>query len=1036
MEAYAANRDGGIGANGMRVEAESSWLNASDGSGGGSTAGRRLGDGKMQYGSKGEFKPIRIATFFVEKLFAPDMDPAMKAFVTQDLLPSATDYWKKALEVVPVRGNFRVPRLCTSHWNTADRPCARVQQNQKCGGSHDPYTPTVPAQHLDYLKYCPDNNALRSGKCKEAKGGRGIPDTDYVLYVTAFQTPHCGHSSETQTLAYAAQCGRDQFDRPVVGYTNFCPKMLSIASKDWDEQLSTAVHEIGHALGFAADSLAYFRAPDGTPLTPRDNTGLPEMRTFDCPGAAGRRRLRLPACAGPGCGSVPKWPVLKFATERGVRVVKVVTPHVKRVVREFFNCSTLDGAELENQHTSARACFGSHWEERLFNTDLMSPVSSKFTVYSALTLAFLEDSGWYKGNYDASQPALWGYHRGCSFATDKCIAGPKTAPKPRFPEFCTKERQAGCTPDRTHQGYCGLHRRKFALPAPYQYFSDPSLGGGLEQVDFCPYWRGYSNRDCRDLAQQQKDERNWGGQIFHAASRCLESTLSQKTPLNGMQGSLDNKIGCYKVECFGDPDVPSSLSVKITATVVSQQGRRGEIKTRPGYAICRMDDAGKSTSITGMQGSVTCPDPRPLCINMRCPDACSGRGACVGETCQCAAGYTGSNCAFQQCPDDCSGHGDCGADLRCYCKGDWAGLACDHICKGDNCTRNEPHTCENGQKWAWCGIACVKTCSKPSPLCRGNCVPRCQCPDSRPLWDAKGKKCITKAECPVKYVYIKTKIKTLLEIGHFTSAARKTFTRTLAKIIGATNDDIVVLNVGEVMDDGTDQSNITDGGGGTFTGRRRLADEKSVTEITFQVRSLEVDAVSREAAVLHAIASGKWIAAARNARPATFGGVSFEFVSVEETTYDSNDDFSAYTPAQPEWKNVVKNIGAPLVLPIAIAGTVLLCCCCAVSCVIQKRNERFDKYVEKLRLKLRVAKRTQGNAAAESDSERAGMLQTERYRSTFDDNDLGADDGARDDYDPDAYDPNEDIFNFHKPTGGEASSAGGSGGGGGGGVRL
>ena len=108
---------------------------------------------------------------------------------------------------------------------------------------------------------------------------------------------------------------------------------------------------------------------------------------------------------------------LAFSLERGNRVAKVVTPMVQRVVREFFNCSTLQGAELENQHTSTGACWGSHWEERLFNTDLMSPVASKFTVYSKLTLAYLEDSGWYKAVYNTTQPALWGYKRGCGFAT-------------------------------------------------------------------------------------------------------------------------------------------------------------------------------------------------------------------------------------------------------------------------------------------------------------------------------------------------------------------------------------------------------------------------------------------------------------------------------------------------------------------------------------------------------------------------------------------------------------------------------------------
>ena len=55
----------------------------------------------------------------------------------------------------------------------------------------------------------------------------------------------------------------------MVGYSNFCPAKLSAKKADWDMQLSTAVHEIGHALGFSSDHMSYFRAKDGTPLTAR-----------------------------------------------------------------------------------------------------------------------------------------------------------------------------------------------------------------------------------------------------------------------------------------------------------------------------------------------------------------------------------------------------------------------------------------------------------------------------------------------------------------------------------------------------------------------------------------------------------------------------------------------------------------------------------------------------------------------------------------------------------------------------------------------
>jgi hypothetical protein len=215
--------------------------------------GRRLGGSHLNYGTPRNtaFKPIRIKVFFQPKLIALSED--LKRFLQKDLLPAAMEYWGNALKVIPVEGNFRVPRFCTSSWNNGK--CAAYQMMQKCGASSNPYAPSIPDEHLDYLEVCPNSP---SG-CSRVKGGVGVPECDYILYVSAFQTPHCGHTKETQTLAYAGKCARDQYDRPVVGAANFCPGKLENSSAAWDMQLSTAVHEIGHALGFSADNMAYFR---------------------------------------------------------------------------------------------------------------------------------------------------------------------------------------------------------------------------------------------------------------------------------------------------------------------------------------------------------------------------------------------------------------------------------------------------------------------------------------------------------------------------------------------------------------------------------------------------------------------------------------------------------------------------------------------------------------------------------------------------------------------------------------------------------
>jgi hypothetical protein len=53
---------------------------------------------------------------------------------------------------------------------------------------------------------------------------------------------------------------------------------------------------------------------------------------------------------------------------------------------------------------------GSHWEQRVLQNELMSPVvTTGVTHISPITLALLEDSGWYTPDYSK---AFSGYRKG------------------------------------------------------------------------------------------------------------------------------------------------------------------------------------------------------------------------------------------------------------------------------------------------------------------------------------------------------------------------------------------------------------------------------------------------------------------------------------------------------------------------------------------------------------------------------------------------------------------------------------------------
>ncbi|KAJ0403536.1 hypothetical protein ATCC90586_006791 [Pythium insidiosum] len=193
----------------------------------------------------------------------------------------------------------------------------------------------------------------------------GVPNADFILYVRAVKSKYCTDS----VLAYASSCQKDQYDRPTFGMANFCPDQIKTDPRDYESQLSTAMHEITHALGFSSQFYAYMRNPDGTPRTPRDENGDPPVeKNTKC--ANGRTS--------------------GFYIRPGTTTVKTYNEH-------------LEGAEIENQDDG---CLGSHWEERIFEPEYMTPVSSYRNVISALTLAFFEDSDVYDGACPGPQPGL------------------------------------------------------------------------------------------------------------------------------------------------------------------------------------------------------------------------------------------------------------------------------------------------------------------------------------------------------------------------------------------------------------------------------------------------------------------------------------------------------------------------------------------------------------------------------------------------------------------------------------------------------
>jgi len=128
-----------------------------------------------------------------------------------------------------------------------------------------------------------------------------------------------------------------------------------------------------------------------------------------------------------------------------------------------------------------------------------------------------------------------------------------------------------------------------------------------------------------------------------------------------------------------------------------------------------------------------------------CPNNCGGRGVCVHGRCECAPGFTKSDCSEvvttvgdkTGCPDDCSGHGICSANaaglMECVCATGWTGVNC---FQQSHCPRECSHhgICENGLCVCanmYSGDDCsIATRGDPeAPQCINDCSGRGVCRD-------------------------------------------------------------------------------------------------------------------------------------------------------------------------------------------------------------------------------------------------------------------------------------------------------------------
>ncbi|XP_035605583.1 leishmanolysin-like peptidase isoform X1 [Oncorhynchus keta] len=195
-------------------------------------------------------------------------------------------------------------------------------------------------------------------------------------------------------------------------------------------------------------------------------------------------------------------------------------------------------------------------------------------VFFRLTLAIMEDTGWYRANYSMAERLDWGKGLGCDFVMKSCTFWIERQRQSRkvVTLYCDTVRatplQLTCRQDQLAVAVCNLQKYPQDLPLDYQYFDHipevsvmdlASYGGAVEIADYCSFSQEFSwhlsgeyqrKSYCRVQENQPDWWRNYGAEQYGPDSVCLyQKTAFVMEQCTRRMTYPDWGSGCYKISC-------------------------------------------------------------------------------------------------------------------------------------------------------------------------------------------------------------------------------------------------------------------------------------------------------------------------------------------------------------------------------------------------------------------------------------------------------------------------------------------------------
>ena len=297
--------------------------------------------------------------------------------------------------------------------------------------------------------------------------------------------------------------------------------------------------------------------------------------------------------------------ILTYKMIRGVNRALIKTPKVVERARKYFNCDKLEGLELEDQ--GGRGSAISHWEQRVLLGEYMGAVIyQEEMAISEFTLAFLEDSGWYKAKYYTGGLFRFGKHKGCKFLEEPCINSNNGKYKTDFKNEFFDE-------DNSWYGSCstGRQSRTYAITFNYNGFS----AGAIYTADYCPtngqrydeignnYFFGsckYGSYNYGSYIYYVNDD---GGQENGHPNSALPNEISESISENSFC-IMTNLVPKGKTAIYKSVFHPMCYETYCSSKSLT-------IKIKNKYIVCPR--AGGNVEVEGFDGYLNCPDYNLIC---------------------------------------------------------------------------------------------------------------------------------------------------------------------------------------------------------------------------------------------------------------------------------------------------------------------------------------------------------------------------------------------------------------------------------------